>query len=87
MLSRRTFRRPTVGQSAQCVHTSQYLRGFDDWFCDFVLNPGILEALLDAVLEVTLQMAKNELKEVGREVDVVICADDLGAQNGLQILL
>ena len=70
---------------APCVHTSQYLRGFDDWFCDFVLNPGILEALLDAVLEVTLQMAKNELKEVGRTVDVVICADDLGAQDGLQI--
>ena len=70
---------------APCVHTSQYLRGFEDWFCDFVLNPQILEALFDAVLEVTLQMAKNQLKEVGQEVDVVICADDLGAQDGLQI--
>jgi uroporphyrinogen decarboxylase len=70
---------------AACVHTSQYLRGFEDWFCDFVLNPRILEALLDAVLEVTIQMAKNELKEVGQEVDVIIFADDLGAQDGLQI--
>jgi uroporphyrinogen decarboxylase len=67
-----------------CVHTSQYLRGFEDWFCDFVTNPRILEALLDAVLEVNLQIAKNELREVGQEVDVVICADDLGAQEGLQ---
>jgi uroporphyrinogen decarboxylase len=70
---------------APCVHTSQYLRGFEDWFCDFVTNPRILEALLDAVLEVTLQMAKNELKEVGQEVDAIICADDLGTQQGLQI--
>jgi len=70
---------------AACVHTSQYLRGFEDWFCDFVLNPRILEALLDAVLEVTLQIAKNQLKEVGQEADVVIFADDLGAQDGLQI--
>lgn len=70
---------------AACVHTSQYLRGFEDWFCDFVLNPRILEALLDAVLEVTIQMAKNQLKEVGQEVDVIIFADDLGAQDGLQI--
>jgi len=70
---------------APCVHTSQYLRGFEEWFCDFVLNPRILEALLDAVLEVTLQIAKNQLKEVGQEVDVIIFADDLGAQDGLQI--
>lgn len=70
---------------APCVHISQYLRGFEDWFCDFVLNTRILEALFDAVLEVTLQIAKNELKEVGGDVDVVICADDLGAQNGLQV--
>ncbi len=70
---------------AACVHSSQYLRGFEDWFCDFVLNPKILEALLDAVLEVTLQIAKNQLKEVGQEVDVIIFADDLGAQDGLQI--
>ena len=70
---------------APFVHTSQYLRGFEDWFCDFVLNPGILGALFDAVLEATLQMARNGLREVGQEVDVVICADDLGAQNGLQI--
>ena len=70
---------------APCVHTSQYLRGFEDWFCDFVTNPRILEALLDAILEVNLQIAKHELREVGQEVDVVICADDLGAQEGLMV--
>jgi uroporphyrinogen decarboxylase len=67
------------------VHLSQYLRGFEDWYCDFVLNTTVLDALFDAILEVTMQMAKRILAEVGDQVDVVICADDLGAQDGLQI--
>ncbi len=70
---------------APFVHISQYLRGFEDWFMDFILNPRRLEALFDAVLEVTLQMARNELQEVGKDVDIVICADDLGTQTGLQM--
>lgn len=70
---------------APFVHVSQYLRGFEDWFMDFILNPRRLEALFDAVLEVTLQMARNELLEVGKDVDIVICADDLGTQTGLQM--
>ena len=67
------------------VHLSQYVRGFEDWYCDFVLNTAVLDALFDAILEITTQMAKRILAEVGDQVDVVICADDLGAQNGLQI--
>ena len=70
---------------APFVHISQYLRGFEDWFMDFILDSRRLEALFDAVLEVTLQMAKNELQEVGEDVDIVICADDLGTQTGLQM--
>jgi enolase len=66
---------------APFVHISQYLRGFEDWFCDILLNPKELEALFDAILEVTLQIAKNELKEVGQEVDIVICGDDLFVTN------
>jgi uroporphyrinogen decarboxylase len=70
---------------APMVHYSQYLRGFEDWYIDLALHPKRIETLFDAVLEVVLQMTKNILKEVGQDVDVVITADDLGAQNGLQI--
>jgi uroporphyrinogen decarboxylase len=70
---------------APFVHISQYLRGFEDWFMDFILNPRRLEALFDAVLDVTLRMARKELQEVGKDVDIVICADDLGTQTGLQM--
>ena len=67
------------------IHLSQFLRGFQDWYLDFVLNTKIFDMLSDAVLERTMRMAKNVLQEVGQEVDVVLCCDDLGAQNGLQI--
>jgi uroporphyrinogen decarboxylase len=70
---------------APFVHISQYLRGFEDWFCDFASNTRALEALFDAVLDVTLQVARRELEAVGREVDIVICADDLGTQQGLLV--
>jgi uroporphyrinogen decarboxylase len=72
---------------APFVHTSQYLRGFEDWYCDIALNAKVLEALFDAILEITLQLTRNILKEVGQEVDVVTCGDDLGGQRGLQISL
>ena len=67
------------------VHVSQYLRGFEDWYCDIALNTKVFEALCDAVLEVSLEMARNILLEVGQQVDVVIAADDIGAQQGLQV--
>jgi uroporphyrinogen decarboxylase len=67
------------------VHVSQYLRGFEDWYCDIALNTKVFEALCDAVLEVSLEMARNILLEVGQQVDVVIAGDDIGAQQGLQV--
>ena len=67
------------------VHVSQYLRGFEDWYCDLILNTKVMEALFDAVLEINLQTARSILEAVGQEVDIIACADDLGAQNGLQM--
>ncbi|MDI6755822.1 MAG: uroporphyrinogen decarboxylase family protein [Thermodesulfobacteriota bacterium] len=70
---------------APFVHMSQYLRGFQDWYMDFILNPNLLDALFNAVLEVNTHICKNILKEVGQEVDIILTADDLGTQNGLQV--
>jgi uroporphyrinogen decarboxylase len=67
------------------VHISQYLRGFEDWFCDFVVEPKRLEALFDAILDVTMAIAKRQLHAVGRDVDVVLTSDDLGSQNALLV--
>jgi uroporphyrinogen decarboxylase len=67
------------------VHTAQFLRGFEDWYTDFVLNTKVLEALADAVIEINLAIARRVLESVGDDVDVVLCSDDLGTQSGLQI--
>jgi uroporphyrinogen decarboxylase len=67
------------------VHISQYLRGFEDWFCDFVAEPKRLEALFDAILDVTMAITKRQLQVVGRDVDVVLTSDDLGSQNALLV--
>jgi uroporphyrinogen decarboxylase len=67
------------------VHISQYLRGFEDWFCDFVVEPKRLEVLFDAILDVTMAIAKRQLHAVGREVDVVLTSDDLGSQNAFLV--
>jgi uroporphyrinogen decarboxylase len=68
---------------APFIHISQYLRGFEDWFCDCVADMERLEVLFDAVMDVTLQLSRNMLREVGREVDVLFFADDLGTQDSL----
>ena len=67
------------------IHPSQFLRGFEDWYCDFALNSKRMETLFDAILDVTLQISKNALEAVGRGVDIVCVAEDIGAQYGLPI--
>ncbi|MCX5907577.1 MAG: hypothetical protein NTY64_10420, partial [Deltaproteobacteria bacterium] len=70
---------------AAFVHMSQYLRGFQDWFMDFIRDPNLLDTLFDAILEVNLRICRNILKEIGPEVDIILASDDLGTQNGLLV--
>ena len=67
------------------VHTSQYLRGFEDWYMDLASNRQLLACLFDAVMEVNLRICRNLLKAAGDGVDVVFTADDLGFQGGLMM--
>lgn len=59
------------------VHLSQYLRGYEQWLMDIVLNPTFLEALMDRALDWWLQLAGKVLDEVGPYVDVVAFGDDV----------
>jgi uroporphyrinogen decarboxylase len=67
------------------VHTSQYLRGFEDWFLDFARDRKVLGTLFDAILEVSMAINRELLEEVGAEVDVLMTSDDLGVQGGLMV--
>lgn len=67
------------------IHISQYLRGFEDWYMDFALQPDVVVAIMKRARDATLEAAKRFLGEVGPYLDVVVTGDDIGAQNGLQI--
>jgi len=67
------------------IHPTQFLRGFEDWFCDFALHSKVMEPLFDAVLEITLHISKKALEQVGQEVDIVCVAEDIGTQDRLMI--
>lgn len=59
------------------VHLSQYLRGYEQWLMDIVLNPQFLDALMDRVLDWWLTLTDAVLDEVGPYVDVVAIGDDV----------
>lgn len=63
------------------VHTTQYLRGFEDWFYDLAGNHDLFCALFDAVAEVLFELNHRTLAEVGDLIDVVAFGDDIGQQD------
>ncbi len=69
------------------VHPSQYLRGFERWYVDFILEPALMAALLDKLTEIRTELAVAALKAVGDLVDVVSSSDDVADQRGPMISL
>jgi uroporphyrinogen decarboxylase len=70
---------------AAFVHTTQFVRGFEDWFADLAANRKLAGALFDAAVEHNASVAAEVLKVAGDLVDVVAFSDDLGFQNGLVV--
>ncbi len=67
------------------VHISQYLRGFQDWYMDLAADQALIGALMDAIVDTSMAMARNIMKEVGDLVDIAFTGDDLGTQGGPQM--
>jgi uroporphyrinogen decarboxylase len=63
------------------IHTMQYLRGFEDWFLDLGQDHGLFLALLEAVLDVLVELNHRALAEVGDLIDVLAFGDDIGQQD------
>ena len=72
-----------IANLAMQIHTQSYfLRGFSQYLMDMVLNPGLIEAIMDRVLDIFVARTRAIMGEIGDLVDIVYVADDLGAQNG-----
>lgn len=67
------------------VHTTQFLRSFQDWYIDCASRNKVLFYLWDTVLDINLSIVKDVLGEVGDLIDIVTVADDIGGQDRLSI--
>lgn len=65
--------------------TSQKLRGYEQLFCDLILEQDFLRGLWDRLLELQKRFFKNYLSRVAPYVVAVGYADDLGMQDRPQL--
>jgi uroporphyrinogen decarboxylase len=64
---------------------AMWMRGYEQFYIDMMMNPGIVQAIMEKILEVNMQYWERALTAVGKNVLVVSMADDLGAQNSLLV--
>jgi uroporphyrinogen decarboxylase len=64
------------------VHATQYIRGFENWFLDFALQPDLMCSLMDKILDYRLVVTGRVIQEVGDLIDVVSTSDDVADQRG-----
>ncbi len=60
----------------------QYLRGFDAFLEDLLLQPSLAESILKHIQHFQMDLAANFLDRAGAYVDVVGLGDDFSTQNG-----
>ena len=67
------------------LEMGQWLRGFENFYCDLAGNRPLAEALCDKIIELKMQYWEKALALTGDLVDVVQEGDDYGSQHQLQI--
>jgi uroporphyrinogen decarboxylase len=67
------------------LEMGQWLRGYDNFFCDLAADRALAEALCDHIVRLKLAYWERALDEVGDLVDVIQEGDDYGGQRGLQV--
>ncbi|MBT3244142.1 MAG: hypothetical protein HN352_13420 [Bacteroidetes bacterium] len=66
---------------------AMWMTGYEKFMMDMYMNPGVIKAIMEKILEVKMQYWERALEAVGENVMVASCADDLGTQTGLLISL
>lgn len=67
------------------MEMGQWLRGYENFFCDLAGNRRLAEALCDQIVALKLRYWEKALALLGDVVDVVQEGDDYGTQRGLQL--
>ena len=63
------------------VERTLFLRGFTEFLSDLMLNPKLVQAVLEQMLRYACDVADTALREVGDLVDVVEISDDMGGED------
>ncbi len=64
------------------IHIAQWLRGFDNWLMDLVLDVELSNYLLDVLLERWMEVTRRLIKAMGGMADAIFFAEDIAFQNG-----
>jgi len=63
------------------VERTLFLRGFTEFLSDLMLEPKLVQAVLEHMLQYGRDVADTALREVGDLVDVVEISDDMGGED------
>jgi uroporphyrinogen decarboxylase len=63
------------------VTYAQFLRGFENWAVDLVLNPEFSRALHDKLADTWIEVVSLVAEAVEDNIDIVMFGEDLGIQN------
>jgi len=64
------------------VHQAQFLRGYEEWLTDLLLNPTFAEALMDRLLELYMIIGERMIKAANGHFDLMFYGDDVAFQGG-----
>jgi len=67
--------------------SSWYMRGFQQMFMDFVLNPELAHGIIERVTNFFVEHSKKILSSANGKIDLAFTADDIGDQRGLLVSL
>ncbi len=69
------------GFCAGLVEMGERLRGMENFLCDFLTAPDVVEEMLDRLLEIKIRFWDMALDHLGEVIDIVHEADDFGTQE------
>lgn len=71
-----------LNRTAQ-LKPAMYLRGVEQIMLDLALNPDIVEAITEKLVNYYLEYNRRIFKNAGGKIDIFFMGDDFGTQNGL----
>ena len=63
-------------------HACLFLMGPERFYMDVIVNPNFIVRLVEILTDLQLRVYKNYLNAIGKYIDVIMVAEDLGGSNG-----